>query len=258
VASNRQHIFRIRHFNSVQLTLANGLFSSQDNFLTGLQVQPAGVVPMHLIACSKRIAIMAEATDRALQELPAEDDDLVSALQRLLQASPHPLTPAKIRAMLPAAFRSSSEHALMECLNRQVAAHVFCQYPKYRSSNDRFWDRPMAVHIADLLRTALEAEPLPWSVLRRRLPVYAQAQAEAVLKDQIKQGLIFRLPRLGRSTERFGLRPAEAKEYLRREIAGLFLRLENLGFTGAQLREGALDLFHEEEWGSSPEIRAVT
>src|SRR5437016_3639089 len=111
---------------------------------------------------------MAEATDRALQERQAGDDDLVSALERVLQASPHPLTPAKIRAMLPAAFRSISEHALMESLQRQVAAHIFCQYPKYRSSNDRFWDRPMAFHIADLLRAALEAELLPWSVLRRR------------------------------------------------------------------------------------------
>ncbi len=200
---------------------------------------------------------MAEATDRAIQELLAEDDNLVSALQRLLQASSHPLTPAKIRVMLPAALRSVSEQALVGCLHRQVAAHVFCQYPKYQSSNDRFWDRPMAVHIADLLRAALEAESLPWSVLRRRLPVYAQAQAEAVLKEQIKQGLIFRHPRMGRGAERFGLQPTEAKEYLRREIAGVFLRLESLGFTPAQLREGALDLFHEEEWGSSSEVSPV-
>jgi hypothetical protein len=196
---------------------------------------------------------MAEATDRALQERQAGDDDLVSALERILQASPHPLTPAKIRGMLPVAFRTVSDHALMESLHRQVAAHVFCQYPKYRSSNDRFWNRPMAVHIADLLRAALDGEPLPWSVLRRRLPVYAQAQAEAVLKEQIRQGLIFRHPRMGRGAERLGMRPADAKEYLRREIAGLFLRLEKLGFTRTQLREGALELFHEEEWGSSPE-----
>jgi hypothetical protein len=254
-----QAFVSIRFFNSPKLTLANGLSSSQDEFLTVMQVQPAGgVVSVHLVESAKRIENMAEATDRALQERQAGDDDLVSALERVLQTSSHPLTPAKIRAMLPAVFRTVSEHALMERLHRQVAAHVFCQYPKYRSYNDRFWDRPMAVHISDLLRAALEVEPLPWSVLRRRLPVYAQAQAEAVLKDQIRQGLIFRHPRMGRGAERFGLRPADAKEYLRREIAALFLRLEELGFTRTQLREGALDLFHEEEWGSSPGVSALT
>ncbi len=196
---------------------------------------------------------MAEVIDRALKEVPA-DDDLVSALHRLLQASLQPLTLAKIRARLPANFRSVGMDELAESLHRQVAAHVFCQYPKYRSAHDRFWDRPMAVHIADLIRAALGAGPLPWSALRRRLPAYALAQAQDVMKEMFANREIFQHPRMGRSGERYGLHPSDAKDYLLREMARVFEQLEGLGFTTDQLQVAALDLLHEEEWGSSPDV----
>jgi hypothetical protein len=239
-----QIFFKINCCNSP--VLPSGYFA---NGLGGAACREAR---MHPIEIQRRIVIMAEVIDRALKEVPAEDD-LVSALQRLLQASPNPLTLAKIRALLPATFRSVSQDALVESLQRQVAAHVFCQYPKYRSSQDRFWDRPMTVHIADLLRAALSTEPLPWSILRRRLPIYAQAQAETVMKELITQKLIFRHPRMGRSAERFGLQPPDAREYLIREIGGVFERLTRLGFAPAELRAGAIELLHEEEWSSTPD-----
>lgn len=198
---------------------------------------------------------MAEVIDRALKEVPA-DDDLVSALHRLLQASLQPLTLVKIRALLPANFRSVGIDELAESLHRQVAAHVFCRYPRYRSAHDRFWDRPMAVHIADLIRAVLGTEPLPWSALRRRLPAYAQAQAQDVMKEMLANREVFQHPRMGRSGERYGLHPSDAKEYLRREMAQVFERLEGLGFAPDQLRIAALDLLHEEEWASPPDAPA--
>jgi len=198
---------------------------------------------------------MTEKTDRIPGELPAEDD-LVTAVHRILNASPQPLTLAKIHSLLPATFRAVTLIELSEILGRQVAAHVLCQYPKYRSAHDRYWDRTMAVHVGDLLRSILQQGPLPWSILRRRLPIYAQAQAEAVLKEQLSQGLLFRHPRMGRNAERYGLEPCDAKVYLRREFERVFQRLGQLGFSQAQLKAGALELLHDEEWGLPAEAPA--
>jgi hypothetical protein len=190
--------------------------------------------------------------ETAPPESPA-DDDLVSAVHRILQASPEPLTLTKIRLQLPQWFRSRGLEELTESLRRQVAANVFYQFPKYRSPQDRFWDRSMAVHVAALLRAALQEGSLPWSVLRRKLPGYAQSQAEPILKDQLVQGQLFLYPRLGRTAERYGLTPPDPKEYLRREITAVFQRLEALGFKPSGLRAGALELLHEEEWSKPSE-----
>src|SRR5262249_49270190 len=93
-----------------------------------------------------------------------------------------------------------------------------------------------------------------WSELRRKLPAYAQAQAEAVLQEQVAQGLLHRHPRLtSRGPERYGVAPPDARDYLRPELEAVFKRLTDMGFNRAQLRAGALELLHEEEWASGGE-----
>jgi hypothetical protein len=179
--------------------------------------------------------------------------DLVAAIRRVLANSTEPLTLSKIRSGLPAAYRGLNLDELAESLRRQVAANVVIPYPKYRSQQDRFWDRPMPIHVAALLRETLAEGPLPWSELRRKLPAYAltQGNAETVLHDEVKEGRLFCHPRAGtRGKERYGVTPPEAKDYLRQELRDLFARMEGLGFNQAQLREGALELLHEEVWAS--------
>jgi hypothetical protein len=190
---------------------------------------------------------MTQATDQTTTEV-SQASDLVAAIQQVLQASPEPLTVSRIRASLPAPYRQASIEELTDVLRRQVTANVLAPYPRYRSHQERFWDRPMPVHVAELLRAALGESPLSWSDLRRRLPVYAHEKAQTVLDEQVARGAIHRHPRLGRTGERFGLRPADPKNYLRSELASVFRCLEDLGFTEVQLREGALELLHDEEW----------
>ena len=192
-----------------------------------------------------------ETTSQTATE-PVVPIDLSTAVQGVLAASNEPLTVSKIRAQLPTPLRSTSVEELSEFLKRQAAANVLIQYPKYRSQQDRYWDRPMPVHIASLLREALQENPLGLSELRRKLPAYAVAQAETVLVEQVNQGILHRHPRSGkRGGDRFAARPADPKDYLRSELAELFLRLETLAFTQTQLREGALELLHEDEWAST-------
>jgi hypothetical protein len=179
--------------------------------------------------------------------------DLATAAQRILAASSEPLTLSKIRSRLPAAQRSIDLKELADVLQRQVAANVLYQYPRYRSPQERYWDRSMPVHIAQLIREALAEAPLPWSELRRKLPAYAQAQAQSVLEQQLAEGLLHRHPRVAaRSSERIGLRPPDPKDYLRNELPGLFDRLTHLGFTRGQVRAAAIELLHEEEWEVAP------
>jgi len=195
---------------------------------------------------------MAEMTDAPVLET-APDTDLVSALVAVLESSAEPMTLAKIRAALPANLRAVSPERLLDILRRQAAANVFVEYPKYRSPHERFWDRPMDVHIACLLRAALEEKPLPWSDLRRKLPDYAKSQAQTILDQQIAEGRLHLHPPLkSRSGARFGASPADPREYLRGEFTSVFKKLSGLGFTHAELREGAIELLHEEEWASPP------
>ena len=193
---------------------------------------------------------MTQVVDQNPAETSAETD-LVAEVRRVLAASSEPLTLSKIRAALPSSFRGRSLEDLAESLRRQVAANVLIQYPKYRSQQDRFWDRPMPVHVAGLLLEVLQEGPLPLSELRRKLPAYAVAQAETVLQDQLAQGKIHRHPRLGtRGKDRFGSAPPDPRDYLRTELIALFSRMEGLGFSQPQLRASALELLHEEEWAS--------
>lgn len=188
----------------------------------------------------------------------ATEPDLVAGVQRVLQESPEPLTLSKIRAALPVKFRSVSLEDLAEVLRRQVSANVVYQYPKYRSQQDRFWDRPMPVHVEALIRDMLQEEPLGWSELRRKLPLYAQEPAGPMLQQMVAQGQLHRHPRLGRGSERFGVGRPDPREYLRTELIAAFSRLEQLGFSQSQLRQSALELLHEEEWASLPAPKTHT
>ncbi|HMC63364.1 MAG TPA: hypothetical protein VKI65_00340, partial [Gemmataceae bacterium] len=192
-------------------------------------------------------------TEQLMEQPSAEPtnqtDDVVAAIQQVLRQSEEPLTLSKLKAQLPPRLRNLN---IEEVLQRQAAANVLFQYPKYRSPQDRFWDRPMAVHVATLIRVALQEGPLGWSELRRKLPVYAQTPAETVLQQLIDEKRVYRHPRSGRSGDRFGLEPADPKTYLWDELSGVFNRLKELGFTEAEIRASALELLHDDEWAPTP------
>jgi hypothetical protein len=176
------------------------------------------------------------------------DTNLIECVRMILGDSREPLTLPRIRAALPAFFRHLTLEALAQALRRQEAAHVLFLYPKYRSTSDRFWDRPMRVHVAHLIRAALEAGPSSWSELRRRLPDYAKILAEAVLEEEVAQGRLHRHPPLGpRLGIRYGLRPADARPYVEQELTGLYRRLAQVGFSAAQVRRALADLTREEK-----------
>jgi hypothetical protein len=199
---------------------------------------------------------MTQVTEHTPATPPADAPDLATAAQHALAASDEPLTVSKLRARLPGALRTTDLKELTEVLERKVAANVLYKYPKYRSPQDRYWDRNMATHVAHLLRAALEGGPLARSELRRKLPAYAQAPAEQVLEEQLAQGLLHRHPRAGsRGGERYGVRPPNPKDYLRLELPDLFARLASLGFSRPQIRAAALELLHEEEWDTEPAPR---
>jgi hypothetical protein len=192
---------------------------------------------------------MSEVIEQESREAPAATD-LWVGIQRVMGSSDEPLTVSKIRAALPGGNRRMDLDELSGLLRRHVEAGVLHQYPKYRSAQDRFWDRPMPVHVANLLREALTEGPLAWPQLRRKLPEYAVTQAETALQEQIAQGRLFRHPPAGsRGGERYGVTPPDAREYLRRDLPALFSKLQELGFSEPQLREAAMAVLQEEEWG---------
>jgi hypothetical protein len=185
------------------------------------------------------------------------ETDLLGAVRQVLERSDEPLTPAKIRAALPAHLRDVGPEALEEVLRRQAGANVLHEYPRYRSQQKRYWDRPMRVHLTHLLRATLRDRPLTFSELQRKLPDYARLsreEAERVVREELERGNLFRHPALStRSGPRYGAGRPDPREYLRKELAEAFARLARLGFTAAELRAGALELLHEEEWALPPE-----
>src|SRR5262249_28298029 len=78
---------------------------------------------------------------------------------------------------------------------------------------------------------------------------YAKTLAEPILEEQVAKGILYRHPPLSsRTGPRFGVQSPQAREYLRPELVKVFQRLEQLGFSEAQLREGAMELLNEAEW----------
>lgn len=185
--------------------------------------------------------------------------DLPGAIQHILASSAEPLTLSKLRSRLPMAVRTISLEELETVLRRLVSANVLHVYPRYRSQQERYWDRGMPIHIACVLRETLETKPLPVSELRRKLPAYVLPTFEEVLRDQVAQGLLHRHPPASkRGPERFGATAPDPKAYLIPELTQLFTRLEELGFTRVHVREAALELLHEEEWASNLTPREQT
>lgn len=194
---------------------------------------------------------MAELMERVAHQRAKPDIDLAGAIGQILHASDEPLTLAKIRAALPASFRGLTAEAVADMLERQLAAQVFVLYPKYRGAQDRFWDRPMRVHLEWLLRGVLGQGPLTWSEIRKRLPDYAKVQSESVLEELVAHGKLHRHPPAGRRAgPRFGLEAADPHPYVLPELNALFTRCERLGFGRAGVRAALLDLLRQEEWAT--------
>lgn len=180
---------------------------------------------------------------------PAQTD-LVDAIRFVLKQSSEPLTGFQIRARLPRHFSRVPLDDLMETLTRQVAADVLVMCPKYRSSQDRYWDRCLREHAKKLLHAALRSGPLSWSDLRKRLPKYVRHLADSVLSEELAREKIFRHPPASqRMGPRYALRPAELRRYLSRELQELLSRFELHGFSPRETRETILELLREEEWG---------
>jgi hypothetical protein len=179
--------------------------------------------------------------------------DLVDAIRSVLRTSDEPLTLVKLRDRLTHSFGVIGLQELREVVERQVAAHVLTICPKYRSDQDRYWDRPLREHTRVLVHEALRMRdgPASWSELRKKLPKYLRHLAESVLSEELARGVIFRHPGASkRMGPRYALQPAEARDYAGRLLQEALDRLEQIGFARGEAREAMMQLLNEEEWGA--------
>lgn len=176
--------------------------------------------------------------------------DLVDVIRMVLKASDEPLTINKIRERLPRPYDTIGRVELMELLDRQVAANVLVMCPKYRSAQNRYWDRSLREHAQVLLRESLAAGPMPWSELRKRFPKYLRHLAESVLNEELARGVIYRHPpATPHAGFRYATEPADVRRYVARELEESVARLVGQGLGMAEVREAYLHLLHELEWG---------
>jgi hypothetical protein len=195
---------------------------------------------------------MAEGIVRTACLEGTSETGLAGEIRLVLQISDAPLTVAKIRAARPGPLRSVPREALAEILQRQVAANVLVRFPPYRSRQERFWDRPMDVHLDRLLRHALRRGPATWSEIRKRLPAYARRLAEPVLENEVAQGRLFcHPPATSRTGTRYGLEPPDPRPYLQVEFAALLSRCEQQGLARPLVRAALLHMLRDEEWAPS-------
>jgi hypothetical protein len=189
--------------------------------------------------------------------LAAPHADLVDAVHSVLKESAEPLTIPRIRERLPEGFRATGPEVLADVLQRQVAANVLVICPKYRSGQDRYWDRTLREHAKVVIRQSLGAGPASWSDLRKRLPKYLRHLAESVLNEELAHGTLHRHPPTTvRNGPRYALEPADVRTYVNKELAALLLRLEQRGFPRCQTRLAIMQLLQEEEWAEPAELAA--
>jgi hypothetical protein len=183
----------------------------------------------------------------------ANHADLVDAICGVLQSSEEPLTLPRIRERLPEPYRGIRAEQLAEVLARQVAANVLVSCPKYRSAQERFWDRSLREHAKVLLHEAIKAGPISWSDLRKKLPKYLRHLAESALSEELARGAIHEHPQASpRMGPRYAHEPAKVACYAKRELQDVLTRLTQCGFTRGQARETLMQLLQEEEWADAP------
>jgi hypothetical protein len=185
--------------------------------------------------------------------LVSTQTDLVDAVRDVLRSSTEPMTVARIRERLPAPFQALRIEELADAVRRQVAAQVLVMCPKYRSGQDRFWDRTLHQHAKVVLREALRSGPMAWADLRKKFPKYLRHLADTVLNEELARGTIFRHPTTSaRMGPRYGLEPADVRTYAAAALQALLSRLERCGFDHAESRAALLQLLQEAEW--APEL----
>ncbi len=179
--------------------------------------------------------------------------DLVGAIHEILKQSSEPLTVPKIRARLGGSFQKIRTAELAEILQRQVAAQVLVMCPKYRSGQNRYWDRSLREHAKVVLRRALEEGAMPWAELRKKFPKYMRHLAESVLNEELAKRTIFRHPPTSpRMGFRFALQTPDVRLHAAKELDEALARLEAHGFTRIDAREAFMQLLQEHEWAETP------
>jgi hypothetical protein len=181
--------------------------------------------------------------------LSSTQTDLVDAVREVLRHSAEPLTIPRIRERLPLPLGAIGIEELTDVLHRQLAAHVLVMCPKYRSSQDRYWDRPLREHAKVVLGEALKGGPMSWADLRKKFPKYLRHLADSVLNEELAKETIFRHPPASaRMGPRYALEPADVRSYANKELREMLARLEQCGFGRAESREAIVQLLQEEEW----------
>jgi hypothetical protein len=184
--------------------------------------------------------------------------DLVDAIHDVLKESAEPLTAPRIRERLPSRYRNLRLEDVIEALQRQVAAQVLVICPKYRSRQDRYWDRSLRDHASVVLHDALRGGPMAWADLRKKFPKYLRHLADLVLNEELARGTIFRhTPMSIRMGPRYALYPADVRIYASKELPALLARLEQCGFARHESREALMHLLQEDEWAESAASRPV-
>lgn len=177
--------------------------------------------------------------------------DVVDAVREVLRCSAEPMTIPKIRERLPAPHRRMRLEELADVVQRQVAANVLVACPKYRSSQDRYWDRSLREHAKVVLHESLRAGPMAWADLRKKFPKYLRHLAESVLNEELARAAIFRQPETSpRMGPRYALDPPDVRTYAARELRALVARLEQYGFDRMESCEAIVQLVQENEWGT--------
>ena len=175
--------------------------------------------------------------------------DLVDAIRAIFKASLEPLTVQKIRERLPVPYDDMRLAELKDVLQRQVAASVFVICPKYRSAQDRYWDRPLREHARVLLLAALHDGPVPGADLRKKFPKYLRHLAESVLNEELAKGAIHRHPPASsRSGFRFALERPDVRAFAAKELECALARMTKRGFALSDAREAFMQLLQDTEW----------
>ena len=189
------------------------------------------------------------------ERMSSNGSDPVDAIKEIFRQSSEPMTVLTIRASLPRLFGAIRLEELTEILQRQVAANVLVICPKYRSAQDRYWDRSLRDHAKVVLYAAMRMGPLSWSDLRKKFPKYLRHLVDAVLHEELAKGEVFRHPPLSvRMGPRYALDAAEVRPYASKELLESLQRLTLLGFARGDAREAMLRLLQEEEWAETPKL----
>lgn len=188
---------------------------------------------------------------RAGREIPFADLDAL--LKKLVAQASDPLSATRVRRSLPPGYRIPLDQ-LKQRLSALARQGLLFEWPtrprRYASCSLEAFIRERVIETLKRYRTLTTAET------SKKLPAVAKPLVARILEGLLKEGRIWKHPKIGRR-EPYSLAPPDPLDYLRSTLDKLVATFRKVGFSPRAIREAFQQYLKDLPSDSEPDDQVI-